>query len=296
MKMIPDVVAHRPQTAEYDFSGVVVAERNSKKFNVGEEVYGQIPASPTGTAKSQGALAEYITIDAIQVAHKPTSISFDEAAGLSLVCRTAIDALIDIAHIKGGQNVFVNGGSSGVGTMAVQIAKAYGCHVTASCSGKNVELVKKLGADEAIDYTVQPPETHFVAHPPSPPFDVIFDAVSTGTQFFLNCESYLKPEGTFVSTGPAAGAELSWSNAPNLMKGLAQTYLQPTWLGGVKRTHQVCLDRPDGRAVEVMEKLVNEGKVKPVVDSTYGFVEVLKAYEKMMAGHAAGKVIVKVED
>jgi len=296
MKLIPDAVAKRPLTAEYDFSGVVVDQKNTAKFKVGDEVYGQINAAPNGTVKSQGALAQYITIDAAQVAHKPASISFDEAAGLSLVCRTAIDALIDIANIKPGQNVFINGGSSAVGTMAIQIAKAYGCTVTASCSGKNIELVKKLGADEVIDYTVSPPEERFVKHPPSPQFDVVFDAVSTGTKLFTHCESYLKPGGIFISTGPAAGAELSWSKAPILAAGLAQTYLQPSWLGGIKRTHKVCLDRPDGRAVPVMEKLVDEGKVKPVIDSTFSFSHVNKAYEKMMGGHAAGKVIVKIEE
>lgn len=106
---------------------------------------------PTGTTKAQGSLAEYITLSSDQVAHKPKSVSFDEAAGLSLVARTAIDALIDIAKIRDGQKVFVNGGSSGVGTIGIQIAKAYGCHVTTSCSGKNAGLVKKLGADEVRD-------------------------------------------------------------------------------------------------------------------------------------------------
>ena len=98
-------------------------------------------------SKGQGALAQYITIAAKQLAHKPASMSFDEAAGLTLTGRTAIEALIDLAQVKEGQSVFINGGSSAVGLQAIQIAKAYGCKVTTSCSGGKIELVKSIGAD-----------------------------------------------------------------------------------------------------------------------------------------------------
>ncbi|KAG8848861.1 hypothetical protein FRB96_000993 [Tulasnella sp. 330] len=296
MKMLPDLIARRPYTAEYDFSGVVVEENNSTRFKLGDEVYGQVAAGVTGGPRGQGALAEYVTLDAVQVAHKPESISFDEAAGLGMAGRTAIDGLVDIAKIHPGQHVFINGGSSGVGSIAVQIAKAYGCTVTASCSGRNMAFVKNLGADKVIDYTISPPHELFVKNPPSPLFDVIFDAVATTTWLFVNCASYLKPDGIFVDTGANSGAHLSWSRTPWLIAGAAQVYLLPSWLGGTNRKHASCNDRPDGRAVPELEKLVEAGKVKGVVDSTHAFGDTLKAYEKLMTGHAAGKVIVKVED
>lgn len=106
-----------------------------------------MPARGSYPSKGQGALAEYITIAGRQLCHKPDTLSFEEAAGIALTARTAIDALVDLAKIQEGQKVLINGGSSAVGIFGIQIAKAYGCSVTATCSSRNVDLVRKLGAD-----------------------------------------------------------------------------------------------------------------------------------------------------
>jgi len=177
-----------------------------------------------------------------------------------------------------------------VGIMGIQIAKAYGCTVVASCSTKNTALVKSLGADQVIDYTVSPPYEVFKKTPPTPPFDVIFDCVGSTTSLFLESEAYLKPEGKFVSTGPdLKGSILS------MLAFAVQGFLRPTWLGGVRRSFVICQIAWDGHALPELEKLLNEGKVKPVVDSVYPFTDVIKAYDRVKSGRAAGKVVVEVD-
>ncbi|KAG8891354.1 hypothetical protein FRB99_003652, partial [Tulasnella sp. 403] len=268
----------------------IVVDQKASRFKIGDEVYGQIPARGYDS-KGQGALGQYLSINSKQLALKPPFLSFNEAAGLALAGRTAIDGLLDVAHIQRGQRIFINGGSSAVGIMAIQIAKTTGCHVVASCSTRNVELVRSLGADEVIDYTVTPPSEHFLTSP-TDAFDAIFDAVGQPPSLFYNCEAYLKPDGIFVSTGPStAGSQLSLG----LLVDITRTFLQPTWLGGVRRTIRICRTWPDARAVPRLEKFVAQGKVKPVIDSVYKFSDVYSAYDRIMSGRAAGKVVVEVD-
>ncbi|KAG8919028.1 hypothetical protein FRC01_001516 [Tulasnella sp. 417] len=295
MGLLPNFLQKRPITAEYDFAGVIV-KQNGAPFSVGDNVFGQIPANGSYPNRGQGALAQYIAIEAKQLARKPDSVTWEEAAGLTLVGRTAIDGLIDMAQIKHGQHVFVNGGSSSVGLVAIQIAKAYGCTVTTSCSGRNTDLVKRYGADEVVDYTVSLPHERFKKNPPSQLFDVILDAVGGNEGLYLNSGSYLKNEGRFIGTVPPGTG-----GSPSLRSGLKaslvilRAYLQPRFLGGPHHKLEVCWTRPDGRAMPLLEKLVAEGKIRGAVDSVYPFSDVLKAYDRIMTGHASGKVVVQVD-
>jgi NADPH:quinone reductase-like Zn-dependent oxidoreductase len=167
MQLLPNWLAKRPHVAEHDFAGTIV-DANGTQFAAGDEVYGWIQSRESNTTircaaavqllkpapaglqlkTSQGALAQYTHVPATHIVKRPQNVSALEAAGITLTVLTAYQGLIDIARIEPGQSVSINGGSSAVGTFAIQIAKAKGCTVIASCSAKNTELVKSFGADE----------------------------------------------------------------------------------------------------------------------------------------------------
>jgi NADPH:quinone reductase-like Zn-dependent oxidoreductase len=145
MELLPNFIANsRPHTSENDLAGTVV-DGNGTEFKVGDKVFGIIPYPNAG---GQGALAEYAKVAASNLALVPPPLTTVQAAGLSLAGMTAYVSLVETGKIEAGQTVFINGGSSGTGSFAIQIAKAKGCKVIASCSGPNVDLVKSIGADE----------------------------------------------------------------------------------------------------------------------------------------------------
>lgn len=151
MEMAPNWLTKRPYVAEHDLSGVVVDANGSEEFKVGDEVYGWIPS--TEQFKShQGALSQYAAIPAGTLVRRPSNLSEIEAAGVTLAAMTALHTLNE-AQLREGQTLFVNGGSTAVGSFAIQLAKVRGARVVATASGKNESLVRGLGADEFIDYT-----------------------------------------------------------------------------------------------------------------------------------------------
>ena len=170
-----------------DFAGEVV-ETGAGVTHVqpGHEVYGE-----TGT--TDGAFAEYVCAPGSQVAAKPAGLTFDQAAALPLAGCTALQALRDVAHLQPGQRLLINGASGGVGTFAVQIGKAFGAHVTAVCSARNVDLVQSLGADAVVDYT-----TEDVAST-GRRFDVVLDLV--GNRSLAELRRVLMENGTLVLSG-----------------------------------------------------------------------------------------------
>ncbi|KAG8934052.1 hypothetical protein FRC02_010644 [Tulasnella sp. 418] len=291
MKTMPNFMAKRPRTAEYDFSGVVVKENNSG-YTIGDEVYGWVPAAPNFPNHGQGALASYIAHHSRYIAKKPASMSFDESAGLGLTGLTALYGF-DIGNLQDGQTIFINGGTSSVGIMAIQIAKTRGCEVTASCSAKNIGFVKNLGADEVIDYRANPPHLYLREHPPAKPFDMIFDTIGTSNDIYLNSEAYLKPGGSYITIGSGFD-KISLSTLPRTAVEIFRVFLQPAWLGGVNRRWVFYLQLKEGKYVPELAKAVSSGKLKPTIDSVHEFEEVLSAYERIMTGRAVGKVVVHV--
>src|SRR6266566_4518357 len=163
-----------------DFAGVVEA--------VGKDVTDLAPGDEVFGGRN-GAFAEYVS--ATNVVRKPANVSFEEAATMGIAGLTALQGLRDHGELKGGERLLINGASGGVGTWAVQIAKALGAHVTAVCSTRNVDMVRGLGADEVVDYT----KNDFVNG--GRRVDVIFDTV--GNRSLSDCRSVLTPEGTYVS-------------------------------------------------------------------------------------------------
>ncbi|KAF5324836.1 hypothetical protein D9611_004258 [Ephemerocybe angulata] len=292
MRLYPDFIAKRPYVAEHDFSGVVVSANGSAGFKEGDEIYGWIQSAIALPTK-QGALAEYLVVPAANIVKRPANISGIEAAGVSLTAMTALQAL-NFAKLEEGQTLFVNGGSTAVGAWAIQLAKVRGAKVVATCSKKNEEYVKKLGADEVIDYTsVGPLHTYLTQSPPSTKYNVIFEAVGQfDPSLFTYSRAYLQPNGTFVSVGPMPH-EFNLSAIPGAFKWISALYL-PAFLTGVRPKGKLVLVENKVEDMELLRKYLEEGKIKPTVDSVYQFHDALSAYEKLLSSRARGKVIVNV--
>ncbi|KAJ7336303.1 hypothetical protein DFH08DRAFT_878378 [Mycena albidolilacea] len=284
MGAVPNFLARRPHVAEGDVAGLIV-DPNGSEFNAGDRVFGTL---------RHGSMAEYVVAPSSCLALIPANVSSVEAAGLGVVVATAYQGLVAKLKIESGQTVFINGGSSGVGLSAIQIAKSMGCKVVATASGKNKELLLSLGVDEFIDYTAAPLVEQLLAKPPSPKFHAILDAVGlTDPALYLNSASYLAPGGAYATAGDMPN---TLSQLADVLRQLFEGFLRPTWLGGVPRKYIPFLINLGKEDLETVRDLVARGAVKPIVDSVYSFDRdgVLKAYEKMMSKRAVGKVVVKV--
>ncbi|KAG6919968.1 hypothetical protein DXG01_013317 [Tephrocybe rancida] len=243
----------------------------------------------------QGALAQYVHMPADNLVIRPPHISPVEAAGITLVAETAYEGLIDIGKLEAGQTVLINGGSSAVGAYAIQIAKAKGAKVVATASGKNEAFVRKMGADEFIDYTTTPLHEYLAANPPTPKFHIILDAVAlTDISLYANSPAYLAPNGIFISTGPMP-KNLSIPELWKIVTTVYTGYLKPGWLGGVKRRYKIFLLIHKKERLDDIRKMLAEGLITPPVDSVYDFDDALKAYDRLMSSRATGKVVVKVD-
>jgi NADPH:quinone reductase-like Zn-dependent oxidoreductase len=225
-----------------------------------------------------GAFAEYVCARARSVALKPARLTFEEAAAVPTSALTALQGLRDKGQIEAGQKVLINGASGGVGTFAVQIAKALGAEVTAVCSTRNVELVRSLGADRVVDYT----QEDFTRSDER--YDVLFD--NAGSRSWSACKRVLGPKATVVLVGGQMGNRVLGPVGHLVRMRLAA-------LGsGRKLVFFVAqFNKPD---METLRELLEAGKVTPVIDRRYSLSEVADAFRYMGEGHAQGKVVVTV--
>jgi NADPH:quinone reductase-like Zn-dependent oxidoreductase len=253
-----------------DFAGTVEAVgRDVTDLQVGDEVFGG----------RNGAFAEYVCVRN-GVAPKPSNLTFEEAAAVPVAAITALQGLRDHGHLEPGQQVLVNGASGGVGTFAVQIAKALGAEVTAVCRTRNVELAHSLGADHVIDYTRE----DFTKN--GRRFDLILDIAATKS--WSQYRRVLEPEGLLVIVGAPGGGRLFGPLSQVLEVRLAAL------LGSQRARFFIAnLNRPDMR---VLRELLESGKVKPVVERRYELTEIADALRYMGEGHAQGKLVVNVGD
>lgn len=254
-----------------DFAGVVVAVGEKvTRFNPGDEVFG---------ARS-GAVAEYVTVGANRaIALKPVNISFEQAAAIPVAALTALQGLRDKGGIKPGDKVLINGASGGVGTFAVQIAKAFGAEVTGVCSTRNVELVRSLGADHVIDYTKE----SFIETEKR--YDLVMDNVGNYSPF--ETRRLLEPDGALVIiSGPKDNLWIGPLSRP-IQAMLLQPFVSQELLFFVSK-----LNRDD---LETLGELVQTGKVTPVIDRQYPLDEVVNAMEYLATGHARAKIVVTLE-
>ncbi|KAG8726464.1 hypothetical protein FRC12_023385 [Ceratobasidium sp. 428] len=291
MLFLPNLIGRRPHVAEHDFTGVIV-DAGSSNYKVGDAVFGIAPV-PFQQKTGQGALAQYISVPTELIALRPPSLVATQAAGIALAGVTAHQALFNILGIESGQHILITGGSSSVGSFAIQIAKAHGCTVTSTCSAKNVELVKGLGADEVIDYAAHSPHEYFSANPPTPKFHGILDSIGNTPQLFIRSPAYLAPNGKFASVGPNME---KLGEFPATLWGIIQTSVWPRWLGGVLRQHEIIIHTDNKKAtLDALADLVNKGQLKPLVDSVHSFDDALKAYDRICSHRAKGKVVVTID-
>ena len=256
-----------------DFAGTVEAVgKGVTLFKPGDEVFGG----------ANGALAQYVTIaEDGNLALKPAGISFEQAAAVNVAGLTALQTLRDRAGLEPGQKVLINGASGGVGTFAVQIAKSLGAEVTGVCSSRNVELVRSLGADHVIDYTRE----DFTKS--GRQYDVVMDNVAN--RGVLEVRRVLTPAGKLIligGGGPDANPWIGAFMAP--LRALVISWFVDQDLG-------MFISHHSGEDLAILGRLMEEGKVVPVIDRTYPLAEVREAMSYLETGRARGKVIVTID-
>jgi NADPH:quinone reductase-like Zn-dependent oxidoreductase len=262
--------APRTKLLGVDVSGVVEAVgRHVARVKPGDAVFGSC----------RGAFAEYACTPESSVVMKPANMTFAQVGAVAVAALTALQGLRNRAHLQPGQRVLINGAAGGVGTFAVQLAKAFGAHVTGVCSTRNVAMVRSIGADRVIDYT----QEDFSKD--SQRYDVILDAI--GNHSFAARRRVLKPKGICLLVGGPAGR---WIDPlPGMIKTLALSlFVSQKFVGYIGTT-----SRDD---LMLMSDLMTTGKVTPVIDRHYPLNEVADAIRYLEEGHARGKVVVDVLD
>src|SRR5256714_3867902 len=258
-----------------DYSGVVEAiGKNVTQYKVGDEVFGG----------RNGALAQYICPRADRgIALKPANLTFEEAGSIAVAGITALQGLRDVGHVRARQKVLVNGASGGVGTFAVQIAKALGAEVTGVCSTRNIDLVKSIGADHVIDYTKED-FTNGDQH-----YDVIFDNVQNHS--FSERRRALTPNGICVLAG-IGGAGWHADTGTHI----ARAFTTPMMSKFTSQKFKFFIAELNHNDLAYLADLMQSGKMKPVIDRTYkSLTETPEALAYLEEGHARGKVVITVE-
>ncbi|MFE2022901.1 NADP-dependent oxidoreductase [Streptomyces sp. NPDC059499] len=266
-----------------DLAGVVVRVGPAvTRFAVGDEVYARPDKDRIGT------FAELIAVHQDDVAIKPATLTMEEAASLPLVALTSWQALVERAQVQPGQKVLVHGGSGGVGTVAVQLAKHLGAHVAATASTANVDLVKELGADVVVDYRKQAFET--VLHG----YDVVLDTV--GGETLEKSLRVLRPGGKVISVAGPPDAALARELGLNAVLRLAMSALSFRTRRRAKRrnvTYSFLFMTAGGDQLRTLAPLIDAGRIRPVVDRVFPFEQTREAMEYVEKGRAkAGKVVV----
>jgi NADPH:quinone reductase-like Zn-dependent oxidoreductase len=250
----------------FDFSGKVVlaGPSASKDFAPGAEVCGSLGVRYIFFGR--GAMTEYILVDSEIVALKPKTLTSAAASGLGITGQT-VAIMIETANIKSGDRVLINGGSGGVGTLAVQVAKGLGAHVTATCSEANSEMVNRLGADVVIDYKLHDPIQDYFAKNTEQPFDYILDTIRS-QPLYESCARYLKPTGLYINIG-AHGTQ--WEQ----MSARIKNNFLPSWMGGTPRKWIGTGLLPKGELQRRVCKWAADGIIKEVpIDSEVAFEDV----------------------
>jgi NADPH:quinone reductase-like Zn-dependent oxidoreductase len=252
-----------------DIAGRVEAVGSSvTEFQPGDEVFGSVGA---------GGFSEYVCAREKYFALKPGNLSFEQAAAAPVVGFTALQGLRDTGQIQAGQKVLVNGAAGGVGTFAVQIARSYGAEVTGVCSTGNLDMVRSIGADHAIDYTRE--DFSRIGKR----YDLIYDAI--GNRSVLAYRRALTPNGKCVIAG--------FTTLPRLFEHLILGQLVSKV--GSRKVVFMGVAKTDKQDLLILKELLETGKVVPVIDKCYPLSETAEALRYLEKGHARGKVIINVE-
>jgi NADPH:quinone reductase-like Zn-dependent oxidoreductase len=253
---------NRPAIIGYDIAGVVEKTgANAKKFKAGDKVYSYL------SVMRGGGYAEFAIAKESETAIKPTNINFVEAAAVPLAATTAWQALVDTAKIDKGQTVLIHGGSGGVGSFAIPIAKARGAKVIATASTAHQDLLKQLGVDQAIDYT-----------------KTKFEDVAKDVDVVLNC---VRADALGRSYGVVkkGGIIVSITDEPDQTE-CAKHAIRGSRLGA----------HPDSKVLEELTKLIEARKMTPIVSQTFPLADASKAHQQIETHHTLGKIVLKVAD
>ena len=274
-----------PFVLGHDVAGTVIRTGPKvRKFKVGDEVYARPRDHRVGT------FAEFIAINEADVAMKPKNLSMEEAASIPLVGLTAWQALVEVGKVKPGQKVFIQAGSGGVGTFAIQLAKHLGAHVATTTSAKNAELVKSLGADVVIDYKTED-----------------FEKVLSGYDLVVNSQDsktlekslrVLKPGGQLISISGPPDPAFARRLGLNLFMKLVMRLLSRKARKMAKRLsakYTFLFMWAEGRQLSEITRLIESGVIRPVVDKVFPFEKTSDALAYVETGRARGKVVVKLK-
>lgn len=273
-----------PLVLGHDVAGIVTRVGSRvRNFKVGDEVYSRVPDHRIGT------LAQFIAVNENDVAPKPANLSMEEAASIPLVGLTAWQALVEKAQLKKGQKVFIQAGSGGVGTFAIQLAKHLGATVATTTSTANIDWVKRLGADVVIDYKKDDFES--ILHD----YDVVLNSQDAKT--LEKSLRILKLGGQLISiSGPPDPAFAKGIGAP----GFVKLILRLLSAGVRRRAKRLGVDysflfmKASGSQLRQITSLIDAGAIRPVVDKVFPFKSTNEALAYVEAGRAKGKVVVKV--
>src|SRR5216110_39492 len=256
-----------------DLAGRVEAVGSTvTQFQPGDEVFGAWT----------GSFAEYATVPENRVALKPANRSFEEAAAIPVAAITALQGLRDTGHIHTGQKVLINGASGGVGSFAVQLAKAFGAEVTGVCSTRNLDMVRSIGADHVIDYTKE----DFTKT--NQRYDLIFDLV--GNHSFSERRRILNPNGICVMAG-IGGA--GWHDGIlSRLAGELNAYMRSRFVSQKFIAYIAQFNKQD---MAILADLLQSGKMTPVIDKTYKLNQTADALRYLEQGHARSKVVINLE-
>jgi NADPH:quinone reductase-like Zn-dependent oxidoreductase len=266
-----------PSTSAYDVSGIVVELGNDvSEFEIGDLVYSRVPQEQMGT------IADYVAVTSTAVSKKPSNISFEEAASLPLAGLTALQSL-EYAGIKENDIVLIHAGSGGVGSFAIQYAKAKGAYVYTTTSTNNVSWVKELGADTVIDYKTEDYKSIVKDA------DIVFDTL--GKNYTMEAFGVVKKGGKVVSVvGPLDEASAK-------MFGMAD-YKLPEELAKLSSEkaaeYKFIFMHPNGSHLKEIKALVEDDKIKPIIDKVYPFSESIEAFIHLASGRAKGKIVIKI--
>ena len=255
------------------------------EFKVGDRVYSRAPRGRSGT------FAEYIAINQSYVSRMPQGLSFVEASSIPLVGLTAYQALHDTLQLKEGQKVLIHAGAGGLGTFAIQLAKSMGLYVATTASEKGYELVKALGADEIINYKMEAFEQQLQD------YDAVLDTL--GGDNLIKSFKVVKKGGKVLSVSGVPDRRIAvkfgLGLVPTVLLTLASSYITATsYYYGVD--YEFLFMEANGQELHCITDLIEQGKIKPVIDRTFALSEGQQALDYVESGHAKGKVVIQVRE
>ena len=267
-----------PSGIAYDVSGVVVKKGEGiNNFRIGDLVYTRVPQEQMGT------LAEFVAVTHEVVSQKPKNITFEEAASIPLAGLTAMQTL-EYAGIKENDKVLIHAGSGGVGSLAIQYAKAKGAYVYSTTSTSNITWVKELGADRVIDYKTEDYKALVKD------VDIVFDTL--GQQYTIEAFELIKHGGKVVSVKGALDeetAKLFGITNYTIPEELAQQ------INAKQATYKYIFMHPNGAHLNVLKTMIESEQIKPIIDKIYPFEQSIDAFTHLATGRAKGKIVIRLD-